>query len=189
MNCKLSDILKSDLKRYGFEAERDIPFITKREMYGYRFTKSLRKCKYYKANRNRFLYLFNRIRLAKMSVKYGFQISYATEIGRGFYIGHMGNVVINSAAKIGKNVNISQGVTIGISNGGVHSGVPKIGNNVWIGANSVIVGGITVGDDVIIAPNTFVNFDVPSHSVVIGSKAEIHSKENATEHYIKNTVE
>ncbi len=67
---------------------------------------------------------------------------------------------------------------------GKRKGVPTIGNRVCINANSVIVGKITIGDDVVIAPNTFVNFDVPSHSIVIGNPATIHHRENATEGFI-----
>lgn len=35
-----------------------------------------------------------------------------------------------------------------------------------------------IGDDVFIAPNAFVNFDVPSNSIVIGSPGQIHHKMN-----------
>lgn len=45
--------------------------------------------------------------------------------------------------------------------GEVKKGVPTIGNDVWIGPNAVVVGGITIGDNVLIAANSFVNFDVP----------------------------
>ena len=71
---------------------------------------------------------------------------------------------------------------------GSRAGSPVLGNCVWVGVNAVIVGGITVGDDVMIAPNAFVNFDVPSHSVVIGNPGQIHIKQNATEGYILNKV-
>lgn len=63
-------------------------------------------------------------------------------------------------------------------------GSPTIGNRVFVGINATIVGNIKIGDDVLIAPNTFVNFDVPSHSVVIGNPGVIHHKENATVGYI-----
>lgn len=53
-----------------------------------------------------------------------------------------------------------------------------------IGINSTIVGNIHIGKDVLIAPNTYVNFDVPDHSIVIGNPASIHYKEGATEKYI-----
>lgn len=45
-----------------------------------------------------------------------------------------------------------------------------------------------IGDDVLIAPNSFVNVDVPSHSVVLGNPCIIKSKENATEGYINRIV-
>ena len=45
-----------------------------------------------------------------------------------------------------------------------------------------------IGGDVMIAPLTFVNFDVPPHSIVIGNPAKIIHRENATEGYIENRV-
>ena len=63
-----------------------------------------------------------------------------------------------------------------------------IGNKVWIGTNSVIVGKITIGDNVLIAPNSFVNFDVPSNSIVIGNPGKIIPSTNATDKYINNEI-
>ena len=100
----------------------------------------------------------------------------------------MVSIAINPKAKLGKNINIAQGVTIGQENRGKREGVPTIGNEVWIGTNAVIVGNITIGDDVLIAPLSFVNFDVPSHSIVIGNPAKIIHRDNATEGYINNKV-
>lgn len=57
-----------------------------------------------------------------------------------------------------------------------------------MGANAVIVGNIRIGNDVLIAPGAYVNFDVPSHSIVLGNPAKIISRENATEGYITNIV-
>ena len=188
MNKQLKNLILSDLKRYGYKSEKDLSLFAKKEFYGYKFSKVLRKTKYYKENNKKIRFIINRIKLSYYSEKYGFIISYGTEIGKGFYLGHLGTVVINSAAKIGNNVNIAQGVTIGMANSGKSVGVPTIGDNVWIGANATVVGGITIGDDVMIAPNTFVNFDVPSHSIVIFPKANIIHKENATEKYVENRV-
>ncbi|MEY8758552.1 serine acetyltransferase [Chryseobacterium tongliaoense] len=131
---------------------------------------------------------FWRFVLRHHQIKYGFQIYPETEIGEGFYLGHWGSLVINPNAKIGINCNIAQGVTIGQQNRGKNEGFPKIGNEVWIGPNAVIVGGITIGDNVLIGPNSYVNFDVPSNSVVIGNPGKIYSTENATEGYINNKV-
>lgn len=89
---------------------------------------------------------------------------------------------------IGKNINIHKGATIGKENRGKKLGAPKIGNNVYIGVNSTVVGKIEIGNDVLIAPNTYVNFNVPSHSIVIGSPGVIIPNEKATEGYVNFCV-
>ncbi|KQR95467.1 transferase [Chryseobacterium sp. Leaf180] len=126
--------------------------------------------------------------LRHYQIKYGFQIYPETTIGEGFYLGHWGSLVINPKTVIGKNCNIAQGVTIGQQNRGKNAGAPTIGNHVWIGTNAVIVGNIKVGNDVLIAPNSYVNFNVPDHSIVSGNPATIVSRENATDGYINNVV-
>ena len=128
------------------------------------------------------------IRLKLMANKTYIQIPASTCIGEGFYIGHSGRVVINPEAVLGKNINIATGVTIGYENRGKRKGAPVISDNCWIGTNSVVVGNVTIGEDVLIAPLTFVNFDVPPHSIVIGNPARIIHKENATEGYVCNRI-
>ncbi len=187
MDKELKKMISSDLHRYGFQNEKTMSWFDKIESYGYRYTKMLRKVKYYKDTGKKIKYYFYRVLLEHYSVKYGFSISYSTKIGYGLYLGHLGSIVVNYKASLGNNVNLAQGVTIGLANGGKNPGVPVIGNNVWIGANATVVGNITIGDDVMIAPNTFVNFDVPSHSIVINEKAKIIHKDNATEKYVENT--
>lgn len=71
---------------------------------------------------------------------------------------------------------------------GKNQGFPVIGDEVWIGTNAVIVGGITIGNNVLIAPNAYVNFDIPENSVVMGNPGKIYESENATEGYINNKV-
>ena len=90
---------------------------------------------------------------------------------------------------LGENVTIFHGVTIGSTRRGKLKGSPTIGNKVWIGSNASIVGKIAIGDDVLIAPNSYVNMDVPSHSVCLGNPARIFNKENATEYYLDNICE
>lgn len=146
----------------------------------------LRKAQHYR--KNSVLGMFWRLVLRHHQIKYGFQIYPETQIGEGFYLGHWGNVVINPKAKIGKNCNIAQGVSIAQANRGKNEGVPEIGDEVWIGPNAVVVGNIKIGNNVLIAPNAYVNFDVPANSVVIGNPAQISPKENATEGYINNKI-
>lgn len=120
----------------------------------------------------------------RMCKKYGLEISVGAEIGEGFYIGHPYNITVAEGARIGRNVNLHKGCTIGRENRGKRQGVPTIGNNVFVGINAVIVGNITIGDDVLIAPNSFVNQDVPAHTIVTGNPATLHHKENATKDYV-----
>lgn len=72
--------------------------------------------------------------------------------------------------------------------GGGKQGAPIIGNEVWIGINAVIVGHVKIGDDVLIAPNSYVNCDVPSHSIVFGNPCIIKYRDNATEGYVNRKV-
>ena len=143
-----------------------------------------------KANMCKFrpLKLFYMIKLMRLSHRTQIQIPARTSIGEGVYIGHLGRVIIHPDAKLGKNINIGTGVTIGIENRGKRKGVPVISDNCWIGTNAVIVGNIKIGTDVLIAPLSYVNFDVPDHSIVVGNPGRIISRENATEDYICNRV-
>ena len=132
--------------------------------------------------------LYYKIKLRRLQEKTMIQISEKTKIGEGFYILHTGRIIINPKAVIGKNVNIATGVTIGQENRGKRKGSPTIGNQVCIETNAVIVGKINIGNNVLIAPNSYVNFDVPDNSIVIGNPATIHENINATKDYVNNMV-
>lgn len=119
---------------------------------------------------------------------YGLEISYTTKIGKGLYIGHPYGITINPESIIGENCNIHKGVVIGKENRGKRKGAPTIGNNVWIGINSAIVGRITIGDNVLIAPCTYINCDIPNNSIVFGNPCIIKHNDKATEGYINKIV-
>lgn len=125
-------------------------------------------------------YLYAR-KLDRFCLKTGIDFARNPNIGKGLIIGHWGRIVLNGNVKFGNEIMLTHNVTIGRDIRGKRAGIPTIGSKVCIRANSTVVGNITIGDDVLIAPNTFVNFDVPSHSVVIGNPATIHHKENAVE--------
>lgn len=137
----------------------------------------------------RILTYFYRLILRWALFRYKSEISWRCQIGEGLYIGHPYGITINEKAIIGRNCNIHKGVTIGQENRGAREGTPIIGNEVWIGVNATIVGKITIGDDVLIAPNCYVNRDIPSHSIVFGNPCVIKHKMNATEDYINNKVD
>lgn len=163
--------LSADLNRYN--SCKDMP----------KFQKWMRK---YQGENNPIIKMIYKILFVYHRNKNCNEISGDSVIGGGLYIGHPFGITINANATIGSNCNIHKGVTIGQENRGFRKGCPTIGNRVWIGINSTIVGNITIGDDVLIAPNSFVNFDVPPHSIVLGNPGRIIHKENATEGYINN---
>lgn len=88
------------------------------------------------------------------------------EIGENFWLPHRYCVI--NAEKIGRNVSILQGVTIGDDHRGKW---PVIRDNVVIYPNAVVVGGISIGDNVYIGAGSFVNFDVPDGSTVRAAKS------------------
>ncbi|MBD3725386.1 MAG: serine acetyltransferase [Flavobacteriaceae bacterium] len=106
-----------------------------------------------------------------IEVTTGISIPASVSIGHSFYIGHFGGIILNAKTIIGNNCNISQGVTIGVSGQGNNRGVPKIGDNVYIGANAVLAGNIIIEDNVLIGACSLVNTSVVENSVMLGVPA------------------
>ncbi len=131
-------------------------------------------------------YFLCRCMLSHYKYKFGISINDKTKIGNGFYIGHFSCIFISPDAMIGKNCNISQGVTIGKISQGNKIGAPIIGNNVYIAPGAKIIGGIHIGDNVAIGANAVVVTDVPDNVTVGGAPAKIISK-NSSSLYINNT--
>lgn len=128
------------------------------------------------------------MRLLHIRNKTGIQISPSTRIGKGFYIGHYGSIVINPHTVIGENVNIIQTCTIGVAYRGKHEGVPTIGDRVYIGAGARIFGDIKIGDNIAIGVNSVVTHDVHNNAVVVGAPAKVISK-TGTEGYIYSYID
>jgi serine O-acetyltransferase len=153
----------------------------------FRFTYFFRKASEQRAHSPlRFLY---KILHRRYLYKFGFQIPLKARIGKGLYIAHFGNVVVHENAILGDNCNLTHGITIGQADRGKRKGCPNIGNQVWIGTGAVVVGKITIGDNVLIAPNSYVNFDVPSNSIVLGNPGKVIQKEHATLGYINSVMD
>jgi serine O-acetyltransferase len=109
----------------------------------------------------------------------GISIPASAIIGHSFYIGHFGGVILNAKTIIGNNCNISQGVTIGVSGVDSNRGTPVIGDNVYIGVNSAVVGKINVGNNVLVGACSLVNRDIPNNAVVVGVPARIVSNRSS----------
>lgn len=204
MNDELKDIVYSDLYRYTGNNRRhtrvyltylqelisspEFRFLSTFRRTQYHYFKSQEEKKDFKQFWSKLVFRVYNASLDRKSHKYHFQIPYDTRIGKGFYIAHYGRLIIHPRSVIGHNVNCSTGVVIGTQFRGPRKGAPTIGNYVWIGANALIIGNIRVGNNVLIAPGAYVNFDVPDNSIVIGNPGLIRRSPGATLGYINNTI-
>lgn len=102
----------------------------------------------------------------------GIDLPLRTRIGPGLTLIHAHALVIHQNAVIGKNCHIKQCTTIGIT-ARSPTAAPKIGDNVNVGCNSVLLGNITIGDNAIIGAGSVVVKDVPPFAVVAGNPARI----------------
>lgn len=117
----------------------------------------------------------------RQSNKTGIQINPGADIGEGLYMPHFGSIVINPKAVIGKNCYLSHNVLIGKVHAGKRQGVPCIGDDVFIGAGSVVLGNVKIGDNVAIAVNSVVLNDVLHDVLVAGAPAKFMANKGARE--------
>ncbi len=108
----------------------------------------------------------------------GICIPNKTEVAGGLYFPRFGAIIL-SHGSIGTNCTIEQNVTLGLAGRGEERGQPTIGKRVFIGAGSMIVGKITVGDDAYIFPGSVVTRSVPPRAVVMGYPARVVSYEGS----------
>jgi len=103
----------------------------------------------------------------------GIEIHPSARIGVGFFIDHGMGVVIGETAEVGDHVTLFQGVTLGGTGKERGKRHPTLGNHVVVGAGAKILGGITIGDNVKIGANSVVLKSVPANSTVIGVPGRI----------------
>ncbi|MBR3027401.1 MAG: serine acetyltransferase [Bacteroidales bacterium] len=173
----MNGLIKRDLYRYiGNDSNR---FLYQLRYFlftpGFQYIYFFRKASLAKFKISKMLF---EICLKLCSFKFGIQIPSSTQIGEGLRISHFGTIVVNPGAVIGNNFSIAEGTLIGNSQG-KKSGCPVIGDNVCMQANSVVVGGVRIGNHVLIAPGAFVNFDVPDNSIVIGNPGKIIQRDSS----------
>lgn len=101
------------------------------------------------------------------------EIHPGAEIGSDFFIDHGTGVVIGETAKIGNNVTLYSGVVLGGTSLKREKRHPTLGNDIVVGTGAKILGPITIGDNVKIGANSVVVTDVPSNSVVVGVPGKI----------------
>ncbi len=96
------------------------------------------------------------------------------QLGEDFHIIHAeGSLSLHPDVVIGDRCGVMHNVTIGTNMG---DGAPVIGDDVFIGVNSTVLGNIKIGDRVRIGANTAVSTNIPSDSTVIGSPAKVYPR-------------
>lgn len=104
---------------------------------------------------------------------HGISLDRVTKIGGGINFHHYSCIIISPEAVIGENLTIYQGVTIGRVHSGTRAGVPIIGDNVTFFAGSKVIGNVKIGNNVIVGANSVVTHDVPDNVIVAGVPAKI----------------
>ncbi|MCA4776699.1 serine acetyltransferase [Empedobacter stercoris] len=104
-------------------------------------------------------------------IVYSCDLPYNLKLGKGVILKHNGlGVVIHPKAIIGDNTQIYQNVSIAGRN---NRGTPIIGKNVFIGCGACILGGVKIGDNVSIGANSVVLNDIPDNAVVVGIPGKV----------------
>jgi serine O-acetyltransferase len=109
----------------------------------------------------------------------GISLPAQTAIGKGLRIHHFGGIIVHSAVRIGEHCSLYQGVTVGDLGG--WGGVPRIGNDVVIGAGAKLLGDIEIGDHCRIGANAVVRTSVPAGCVAVGVPAVIKRRSTRQE--------
>ncbi len=103
----------------------------------------------------------------------GIEIHPGAKIGQRLFIDHGTGVVIGETAEVGDDVLLYQGVTLGGTGNQRGKRHPTIGNRVVIGTGAAILGSIKLGDDVKVGAGSVVVHSVPEASTVVGIPARV----------------
>lgn len=189
---KLYELLKADLKRFGSK-RTDSLLIGSYRLFSsasYKTTFWFRIGSYCRNSNSKLLrwmlYPFIQIYYNHISYLTGIQLPLGTRVGGGIMFSHFSGIIINKESEIGKNCTIYHGVTIGVEN--TKTGAPVIGDNCVISAGAKIIGPIKMGANVMIGANSVVVKDVPDNAVVVGIPGKIISydgKKYVDAHFIK----
>lgn len=109
------------------------------------------------------------------TVLYAADLSPSADIGPGFRISHGVGIVLGSDVVAGRDLQLYQNVTLGGRRGKAIGSwwTPRLGNDVTVGAGAVLLGPITIGDNVSIGANAVVIESVPTNSVAVGNPAHV----------------
>jgi len=188
----LLEIIKNDLYRLSDKKnkKKNLLYYRLKTMPSFRYLVTFRLCKHYQNRKKlfRILNLFLYKILQHQGIKYAMNIPLSMDIGPGLRIDHFGGIWLSPYTKVGKNCSISCNVVFGFIPRGINKGVPiSIGDNVYIGPGAKILGKVTIGNNVVIGANSVVTKSIPDNVTAFGIPARIIAKEGS-EDYINNKV-
>ena len=169
MKHSLKDLICSDLFRYHGEVSFKLFFKSLLLIKGFKFTFWLRVSR--GLCHIPLLCYIPRVFHYYYKRQYCSDIGFRHDIGTGFSIYHVFNTAFSDGVKIGNNVTITHGVTIGHVNGRS----PTLLSNIYIGPGACILGEITVGNNVVIGANAVVTKSIPDNAIVVGNPARVVS--------------
>jgi serine O-acetyltransferase len=142
------------------------------------YQRHLRYVEYYmNTGKNKLLFLYHFFKYKRLGFKLRFAI-YPNTIGPGLRIFHTGDFLhVKPKCKIGKNCTLLPGVVIGNKNLEDDGSWAIIGDNCYIGLGAKIFGQVTIGNNVVIGANSVVTKDIPDNCVVSGIPAKIIKKD------------
>ena len=166
----LRTYLAADLEMNGLPSRWKLRYrLTRRTVY---FQRLLRRSEYWANCRadplGRVMSAALKARVILLGERMGMSVP-RNVFGPGLSIAHSGLLVVNAAARVGARCRIHHGVTLA----GASGHAPAIGNDVFIGPNVVVVGGITVGDGAVLLAGSIVTADVPLGATVAGIPAKV----------------
>ncbi|QTN32004.1 serine acetyltransferase [Akkermansiaceae bacterium] len=182
-------LVREDLYRYEGRLGAGAFLHAWRHESGFRITFLMRLCRMlrsHSATRYGIYHIASSLH-RRAAVRHGVFMDPMMDVGGGLYLAHALNIVVNRRCRIGRNVNISHGVTLGIANRGPKPGTPEIGDHVYIGPGAVVFGAIRLGDHAAIGANAVVTKDVPPGSVVVGIPGKVISQDGSAG-YVNNTL-
>jgi len=178
----------TDKATYLYYIERDLKAyqLDKLSFYNYiwmdclRFQRRLRKIEYLHNVHSKSFFcrmhlFFLEVINHQLGVRLGLSIP-KNVFGAGLCIVHYGTIVVSPKAKVGENCRIHPSTCIG-----EYNGAPTLGNNVYIGPGAKLFGDIIVGNNVAIGANSVVNKNIPDNVTVGGIPSKIISNKNSVE--------
>lgn len=153
---KLKQVLKEERTLHLGKNPRRSIINASEGWFVYKFLSALRKCEYYASQKtplHRLLYYYYLRKKNRLGAKYGIY-AWPGTIGEGVYISHLGSILINGNARIGKNCNFHGENCVG--NTGHGSVAPVLGDGVELGVGAKVIGNVYLADGVIVGANAVV---------------------------------